>query len=63
MAQITKELEAIVDATQLAMQQALKIKLGILVDIPKQGYGSTNDGNTARKFFANIDQVAEITGT
>ncbi|KAK4884126.1 hypothetical protein RN001_000397 [Aquatica leii] len=27
--------------------------MGLLVDKPKPGYGSTNDGNTARKFFSN----------
>ncbi|KAG5862633.1 hypothetical protein JTB14_004501 [Gonioctena quinquepunctata] len=29
---------------------------------PKQGYGSTNDGNTARRFFRNSDVSASITG-
>lgn len=35
-----------------------------MVDAPKQGYGNTNDGNTARTFFnpKNLDVVAEITG-
>lgn len=28
----------------------------------KQGFGTTNDGNTARRFFANITKSAEITG-
>lgn len=27
-----------------------------------KGFGSSNDGNTARKFFENCDIVAEITG-
>ncbi|KAG8234173.1 hypothetical protein J437_LFUL007331 [Ladona fulva] len=26
-------------------------KLGFVIDCPKQGLGSSNDGNTARKFF------------
>lgn len=30
--------------------------------MPKQGFGSTNDGNTARKFFKNYKISAEITG-
>uniref|UniRef100_A0A6P7GKW0 Uncharacterized protein LOC114338051 n=1 Tax=Diabrotica virgifera virgifera TaxID=50390 RepID=A0A6P7GKW0_DIAVI len=40
----------------------LKEELSILVDIPKQGYGTTNDGNTARRFFQNYCQAALITG-
>uniref|UniRef100_A0ABD2X790 Uncharacterized protein n=1 Tax=Trichogramma kaykai TaxID=54128 RepID=A0ABD2X790_9HYME len=33
-------------------------KLGILVDTPTQGAGNTNDGNMARKFFANTEIVS-----
>ena len=33
----------------------------MLVDIPKQGYGSSNDGNTARRFFENSRVSASIT--
>lgn len=40
----------------------LRSKLGILVDKPKPGYGSTNTGNTARIFFQNFKESAEITG-
>lgn len=29
-------------------QERLRKELGLLVDIPKPGYGTTNDGNTAR---------------
>lgn len=42
------------------IQTELK-KLGILVDAPKQGYGCTNDGNTARTFFANLEVVSRVT--
>lgn len=38
-------------------------EMSLKVDFPKQGYGSTNDGNTARKFFENRVKSAEITGT
>lgn len=31
-----------------------------MVDITKQGYGSTNDGNTERRFFANTEVVAKV---
>ena len=36
--------------------------MGLLVDKPKPGYGSTNDGNTARRFFYNPNLSSEITG-
>lgn len=36
-------------------------ELGLLIDLPKQGAGSTNDGNTARRFFENYEKSAVIT--
>ncbi|CAH0550930.1 unnamed protein product [Brassicogethes aeneus] len=39
-----------------------KKELGILIDQPKPGSGSTNTGNTARIFFRNYQKSAEITG-
>lgn len=41
---------------------AFKKELGILVDQPKPGYGSTNTGNTARTFFRNFQKSSQITG-
>lgn len=35
---------------------------GLLIDIVKQGFGTTNDGNTARRFFRDYEKSAEITG-
>lgn len=46
-----------------AIQDGLKQELGILVDIPNPGSGSTNDGNTARTFFSNSEAAARVTGT
>jgi len=40
----------------------LKRELQITVDVVKQGYGTTNDGNTARKFFNDPETIAKITG-
>lgn len=40
----------------------LKKDLGVNVDKPAQGSGNTNNGNTARRFFANAEDVAKITG-
>ena len=34
----------------------------MVVDQPKQGFGNTNDGNTARVAFENADVFSEITG-
>lgn len=45
-----------------AIQGAIRDQMGLLVDVVKQGHGSTNDGNTARKFFASPSKVAAITG-
>lgn len=36
-------------------------KVGIKVDVVKQGTGTTNDGNTSRRFFENPLLTAEIT--
>lgn len=36
-------------------------RTGLLVDIVKQGFGTTNDGNTARRFFRCYEKSAEIT--
>lgn len=44
------------------IQTQFKTKLGLIVDRPKPGYGSSNDGNTARGFFENATISAEITG-
>lgn len=42
-------------------QREFKEQMGLLIDIVKQGFGTTNDGNTARKFFRNYEKTAEIT--
>jgi hypothetical protein len=45
------------------VQADFRDKMGLLVDIPKSGgSGTTNDGNTARRFFAAASQSASITG-
>lgn len=35
--------------------------MGLVVDQPKQGGGNSNDGNTAIKFFENLEIVSENT--
>ena len=44
------------------IQTSFKERMGLIVDKPKPGFGSTNDGNTARRFFANPKVTSEITG-
>lgn len=48
-----------VELEKKRIQNEFKTKL---VDQPKHGYGSTNDGNSARRFFNNFETSAEITG-
>jgi len=56
------ELKEIVEKNKKRIQSEFKAKMGLWVDKPKPGYGSTNDGNTARRFFSNPDLSSEITG-
>lgn len=42
------------------IQNEFRSKVGLVVDKVKQGLGTSNDGNTARKFFAIPEQSAEI---
>lgn len=44
------------------IQNLLKSKLSLTVDIVKQGAGTTNTGNVARTFFENAKDVADCTG-
>lgn len=44
------------------IQNDFYVRLGLIVDKPKQGLGSSNDGNTARRVFENWKTSAEITG-
>ena len=51
-----------VAAREKDIQDKFKRRLGLLVDIPKQGAGNTNDGNKSRRFFENAEISAQITG-
>lgn len=44
------------------IQVGFRTSLGLIIDQPKQGFGSCNDGNTARRFFENSEMSASITG-
>lgn len=45
-----------------AIQAEFKNRMGLLVDRPRSISGSSNDGNTARKFFSDPELSASITG-
>lgn len=47
---------------KIQIQNAFREKLGLIVDIPKPGFGTSNDGNTARRFFKHSSVSADITG-
>ncbi|XP_055697420.1 uncharacterized protein LOC129809645 [Phlebotomus papatasi] len=49
-------------ATKLRIQQEFFEQLGLHVDKPRPGSANSNDGNTARRFFANPQVSSEITG-
>lgn len=52
----------LVDQRKRTIQAEFRKKMGLLVNIVKVGYGTTNDGNTARCFFDNPSESASITG-
>ncbi|CAH1992022.1 unnamed protein product [Acanthoscelides obtectus] len=56
------ENKAIVEANKKQVQAEFRAKLSLIVDKPKPGYGSSNDGNTARIFFHNPQTSLDITG-
>ena len=51
-----------VQVRKVLIQKAFRVNMGLLVDVVKQGKGNTNDGNTARKFFAEPELSASLTG-
>lgn len=54
--------KAIVKERKKNIQEKFRSETGLIVDVPKAGFGNTNDGNTSRRFFANPELAAEITG-
>ena len=38
-----------------SIQKGFRERLGLIVDQPKQSFGSSNDGNTDRRFFENSE--------
>lgn len=52
----------IIKGRKVNIQHQFKGQLGLNIDKPKSGFGSTNDGNTARRFFGNPESSSNITG-
>ncbi|KAI8118466.1 hypothetical protein CVS40_9879 [Lucilia cuprina] len=44
------------------IQEEFKVQMGLNIDKPLPSCGSTNDGNTARKFFRDFEITSKITG-
>jgi hypothetical protein len=57
-----EEYKKIFECTKKQVQENFKTRLGLIVDKPKPGYGTSNDGNTARRFFSNSEISSQITG-
>ena len=51
----------IIDSTKARIQNEFRVKTGLIIDQPKPGFGNSNDGNTARRFFENAEVSADIT--
>lgn len=58
----SQENKDIVKKRKTEIQEQFKSKLGLIIDVPKAGFGNNNDGNTSRRFFNNVELAAEITG-
>lgn len=57
-----EEEKNLVTARKQSIINSFREEMGLLVDVVKQGSCTTNDGNTARRFFKNNRKSAEITG-
>lgn len=57
-----EEDKLIVSEKKRSIQKTFREEMGLLVDVPKAGFGNTNDGNTSRRFFAEPEVSARITG-
>ena len=57
----TEEDKKILAGKKQKIQNAFKDELELLVDIPKAGFGKSNDGNTSRRFFADPLTASRIT--
>ena len=54
--------ESLYKERKVRIQTSLKDEMGILVDVVKQGVGTTNCGNASRRFFSDATTASRITG-
>ena len=59
---VTKEDKQQLAAKKQQVQEQFWKRLHLHVDKPRQGGGSSNDGNTSRRAFQAEDEFADITG-
>ena len=55
-------LQSEITVTKSSASVMLQELLSHIIDVQRQGYGTTNNGNTARRFFQNTKISASITG-
>ena len=58
----TQEEKDSVQNRKAVIQRRFREELSLVVDRPKQGFGNTNTGNTARRAFDNPESFSSITG-
>ena len=58
----TPEEKASVQRKKVEIQRRFREELSLIVDAVKQGFGTTNTGNTARRAFEESAVFADITG-
>ena len=54
--------QIIAEEKKRAIKEKLKKRIGITIETPKHGFGSSHTGNMARTFFKNYKTTATITG-
>lgn len=59
---VNKDNKFTVEENKTRIQSEFKSRMSLIVDKPKPGFGNSNDGNVARKFFQNYETSANITG-
>ena len=57
---LTVEQAKLKQTTKEEIQYEFETKLGLHIDKVRQNFGTSNDGNTSRRFFANPSETAEI---
>lgn len=47
---------------KLDIQEQFRMKMDLIIDVPKPNFGNTSETNTSRRFFADYTLFSEITG-